>query len=1718
MSQVRKFQDGGQTEPVKRKVPGADPVVIEQTPVEETVTTPKSYIIIDGEKFENTEEERQKLRDYFARVADARGGSQVLSQIADLAEKAAEEGGSLTYDTPSNLFSYKDSAGVDQKIDWNNLNDRQDDRLQKQRSWLGRVFDANFNSKVQQSAEDISKLAGYRNFRRGQTQAAAATPASNLIDILYGDWWDYLQDDKGFVKDENGNLKYDYNSTKNVKLQKQIQNALAALGMTADEAGKHFKWGEGYNDGADLRSLYEADPEGYKARLQATLDNVVAGRKMTAEDLSILKAFGIAPESSKEGQTLTEAQKKAAEEQALRDKWTKAGFTDIYDKAKDYFDVDDDGVVTLNDNGVATFTPYGFSKTGGYELNDAWMDWVKNEGLDNTLYDFLNGYTVYNGKLYKTSSASDPNSALANIYRTSGYYDKNKANLYADAQKIINSFWGKKYNWDKYDEMKYSDFLWDNAANNGLGAERGYRYRSANGMFTGLEPGQQIVSYYAPDAHRNAAGFVTDDSILYDITDQWGNVKVKGLTKDKLAEMGIKAATRADGSEIKYGDAENTEFKQRELKYSTDRRINGHYLISYGENDAWGVYRNPKRVPNLNDPSSLDVYIDPEFGGGFVVPPALSKLLFRENGAGGTIMDSLISNPKLLEKFKKILKEFGRTRGAEGPWRNLGVGLLTFKEMLRPLGCSEQEIQSAFNDWETMIKDPNRATKYVVATPRDGGQQVQSQKQGGTIRKFQPGGGFGSTAGSKGVQERGTRKVTDTRKSAEYGFKAGWSWDKLTSADKWDLVGLGMDLAAIAAGAAPIAGGVVGMGGTAAGLVADIRRDGFQMRDLGNAGISLAGDLLSFLPGAGSGIQAAKLATKIKKFAKPLMQIMSMYGAVSAAPLVGKLMKNGSLTAQEWRQLAAGAAGAINSAKTGRPFAKTTKKGDAFADINIKGQKKTVDLGEGLTVKPKDGVDAPNITLTKAQIDEINAITDPLHRAARARDLAWQSYKANWDPAKGPIGKRSDFFKSYDFAPYFKTTSAKLNPNDGDTFVIKNTKDADKNIVLSKDEIDRINAAADPSAEFDLVLNGKFKADPKFVKYDSDKTPSFTKNIKDDYGDISYKALHTPSKYTTPDLKTNGHLISKKNNADIDLQDADIKRIIEKENPVDQQAEFIKVIQEKSGNTSLDTIDKIKDEYEGIDNFFTKKRGEFEWRHPIESTKKKSTFDLESKAEKEIINRPVHGNGWRGVFGARDWFNGQGTTLIRGVKRDAFLDPDAILRSHRAVGATGTFKTKTGTNWWAGQRQISRKTNAPIVMHLGNANPYEDDPSFRLHLAQRKYNDDIPVWGYEPDAEPGVSASDTRFTDENGNVIEWKKQGGQIQKYGSGGQTNEPTVKKIGQKLEKVDPADLLEFSKYLVNVSNSNKLNRLAKKAYDNVPMKIATQYSVPTFSDNGLLNAGNEAVKEIYNRQPANYTSDAMLNNFVRKANQEKATEYKNKLNTQFATMLNQHNQKMWEIENKNNESRTATANENNQQRWKTELAKNQMDQATLSANNQSFDNLITDRITKLAAKKAAANAAKEKMAGVYNNAEMYKELMNDGRYKQAMDAWNTYHAANPTKTQDEWFAGEGKSYAAGYEQALKQAQTKLGLNVYSTSFEDFGPYARGVDQYRSQLYDNALKAGLINPDVKTFKKGGKTSEYKAYRDTRDQLWIDQNKAVRQAINQLNKSTQQILLKMLK
>ena len=105
--------------------------------------------------------------------------------------------------------------------------------------------------------------------------------------------------------------------------------------------------------------------------------------------------------------------------------------------------------------------------------------------------------------------------------------------------------------------------------------------------------------------------------------------------------------------------------------------------------------------------------------------------------------------------------------------------------------------------------------------------------------------------------------------------------------------------------------------------------------------------------------------------------------------------------------------------------------------------------------------------------------------------------------------------------------------------------------------------------------------------------------------------------------------------------------------------------------------------------------------------------------------------------------------------------------------------------------------------------------------------------------------------------------------------------------------------------------------------------------FNDNGVLNEGRQLIKNIYNRQPANYTSDAMLNNFVKKASQEKATEYQNKINNLFSQQLAQHNAKMDEIFYKNRENQIAAQNQNRQTIYANQNAKAKNNAATQISN---------------------------------------------------------------------------------------------------------------------------------------------------------------------------------------
>ena len=203
------------------------------------------------------------------------------------------------------------------------------------------------------------------------------------------------------------------------------------------------------------------------------------------------------------------------------------------------------------------------------------------------------------------------------------------------------------------------------------------------------------------------------------------------------------------------------------------------------------------------------------------------------------------------------------------------------------------------------------------------------------------------------------------------------------------------------------------------------------------------------------------------------------------------------------------------------------------------------------------------------------------------------------------------------------------------------------------------------------------------------------------------------------------------------------------------------------------------------------------------------------------------------------------------------------------------------------------------------------------------------------------------------------------------------------------------EFGSMVGAIKANNKLRNTLNKGLENPPMMIAPQYNVPRFNDNGVLNEGRQLIKNIYNRQPANYTSDAMLNNFVRKANQEKATEYENKINNLLSQQVAQHNAKMDEIFYKNRENQINAQNQNTQTRYANQNAIAKNNAATQISNWQSIDNFVKSRLSNLNQQRLAANAMKENLA----SAKMTSQLLNNIGYTTAKQKYREYIAENPT-----------------------------------------------------------------------------------------------------------------------
>jgi hypothetical protein len=168
-----------------------------------------------------------------------------------------------------------------------------------------------------------------------------------------------------------------------------------------------------------------------------------------------------------------------------------------------------------------------------------------------------------------------------------------------------------------------------------------------------------------------------------------------------------------------------------------------------------------------------------------------------------------------------------------------------------------------------------------------------------------------------------------------------------------ELAGLGADLASVVTGMTGFtpASVATGLAGTGATFLADINRDGFQMKDLGNLGLGLLFDAASIVPGLGVAASTGQVVKTLKKGLPVLMKLAGIAGIGSSLSLAVNKIKSGEeLTMKDLRIIMNGVLGTYTMAKQGVGF-KNGKANGKQIDVDIKkahmDQIDTSNLSEG---------------------------------------------------------------------------------------------------------------------------------------------------------------------------------------------------------------------------------------------------------------------------------------------------------------------------------------------------------------------------------------------------------------------------------------------------------------------------------------------------------------------------------------------------------------------------------------------------------------------------------------------------------------------------------------------------------------------------------------------------------------------------------------------------
>lgn len=180
---------------------------------------------------------------------------------------------------------------------------------------------------------------------------------------------------------------------------------------------------------------------------------------------------------------------------------------------------------------------------------------------------------------------------------------------------------------------------------------------------------------------------------------------------------------------------------------------------------------------------------------------------------------------------------------------------------------------------------------------------------------------YGGTIGKESIETMPKTQIARTDVAAN---AREVNEGQLNNADRWQIASITGDVAALVANmsavGAPLAAGL-GLAGTGAQLISDIKRDGLDWGDVGSLALNLGLDAATLLPNAGVS-SMAKIGRGLTKSAGLIKKVLMGVGAVRGVQGLTNII-NGEGTLDDWKALSQGLLVGQRAIKSGRNLAAT---------------------------------------------------------------------------------------------------------------------------------------------------------------------------------------------------------------------------------------------------------------------------------------------------------------------------------------------------------------------------------------------------------------------------------------------------------------------------------------------------------------------------------------------------------------------------------------------------------------------------------------------------------------------------------------------------------------------------------------------------------------------------------------------------------------------------